>query len=235
MGEFFVILLIVVGYFLFFSWILSHSDKRWSVSAMLFVALLVYGSVVCMCIAIGQYLGEMGLMLYGVAIVYSCLYGCWKIYTIFRERLKIKLSVLLMLIAYVVAVFYITIFMREEGSNNHVQMEVMHWAYSDDRGAFQHVAQNIAMFVPVGFLCALLPREDCQKRLVPGASFGLLLSVLIETSQLIFQFGSCDIDDILANFIGAAFGAGAVFIWEKRSMQKAKTNGAGKWTEDEQW
>ncbi len=170
MGEFFVILLIVVGYFLFFSWILSHSDKRWSVSAMLFVALLVYGSVVGMCIAIGQYLGEMGLMLYGVAIVYSCLYGCWKIYTIFRERLKIKLSVLLMLIAYVVAVFYITIFMREEGSNNHVQMEVMHWAYSDDRGRFSMWRRILRCLCRSGSYARFCPGKTAEEA-CPGRFF----------------------------------------------------------------
>ena len=65
----------------------------------------------------------------------------------------------------------------------------------------QHMFLNVVLFVPVGLLYSVLPKK-CRKVFVPAISFGLMLSVLIETVQLLFEFGTCDIDDIISNFMG---------------------------------
>lgn len=223
MDLFLIILLIVAGYFILWSWIMSHTGRRWSVSTMLLVALVIYIPVLCMGMVLVQYLGNVGMTLYAVAAVYSCLYWPWKLYHIIAEKMEITLRILLFLAAYLLALLYITIFMRESGMSERLQMEVFHWIHTGRKDSFTHVFQNIVLFVPVGFLCAALPKTQ-QKVFVMSMSFGLLLSVLIETAQFVFRFGICDIDDIISNLAGAAIGAGIVSGWNRR---KAKSEVKG--------
>lgn len=206
MNLFLIILFVIAGYFALFGWIMARSDGRWSVSALLLVTLLVYLPVVCAGIVAAEYLGEAGLMLYGAAAVYCCLYWIWKIYRAIQEPPGWNWKVFSILAAYLAAVFYIAVFMRESGMDDRVQMEVFHWVSAGEEGAFRHVCLNVALFMPIGFLCAVLPKEE-RAVFVPAVSFGLLLSVLIETIQLFGHFGTCDIDDILSNFLGAVAGA----------------------------
>lgn len=108
--------------------------------------------------------------------------------------------------------------MRESGTNSQVQMYVMNWLFaSKESGAvesFDHVLLNAAMFVPIGILFSLAADED-RGAFISAASFGMLVSVIIETGQLIFHYGTCDIDDIISNTAGAAIGALIITIWQK--------------------
>lgn len=201
MNLFLIVILVVAGYFALFSWVMARSDNRWSISVMLLVTLLVYAPIVCIGIVTAQYLEELGLMLYGIAIVYCCLYWGWKIYGFVLEKPELRIRILLAMISYMLAVFYITVFMRESGTDNRVQMEAFHWINAEDGETLQHMFLNVVLFVPVGLLYSVLPKK-CRKVFVPAISFGLMLSVLIETVQLLFEFGTCDIDDIISNFMG---------------------------------
>ena len=208
-----VILLIVSGYFAFFGWIMARSNARWSVSAILAVALLVYTPVICLVVVLRQYLTGIGLILYSVAVIYSVLYWICGIFFLIHKKTKIRFRVLLLLIAYLIAVFYITVFMREGGATNRVQMEVFHWLQNVQNT--RHMLLNITLFLPVGLLFAVL-FQNRTNVLWMSASFGLLISVLIETIQLVFKFGLCDIDDIITNYIGAVIGAGIVTVWNQK-------------------
>lgn len=66
--------------------------------------------------------------------------------------------------------------------------------------AFRNIVGNIAAFVPIGILIPLLRRD-----LSLGTTFfvGLLLSAGIELTQYFTGLGSCDIDDIILNVLGA--------------------------------
>ena len=215
-------LLIVAGYFVLFAWIMSRSGNRWSVTIMLLVSLVVYIPVICIGAVFRQYLGEMGILLYGIAAVYSCLYWLWKLYRLAVEKPEIRLRVLLLLAAYLVAVLYLTVFMRESGETERIQMQVFHWIRPENGYDFSHAFQNMILFVPAGFLCSALPKTE-RKVFIMGSSFGLLLSVIIETAQLFFRFGLCDIDDILSNFAGAVVGAGIVAMWTRIRFSQKKT------------
>lgn len=221
MDLFLILLLIVAGYFALFAWIMSRAGSRWPVSVILLVSLVVYIPVICTGAVFRQYLEETGILLYGIAAVYSCLYWLWKLYRLAVEKPKIRLRVLLLFVAYLLAVLYLTVFMRESGETERIQMEVFHWMRPENGYDFSHAFQNMILFVPAGFLCAALPKTE-RKVFVMGCSFGLLLSVIIETAQLFFRFGLCDIDDILSNFAGAVIGAGIVAIWNRMSFSREK-------------
>ncbi len=211
-----LILLIVAGYFGLLIWIMSHAGRRWATTVLLVAALIVYCPLICLVMALRQYLEEIGLVLYGAAAIYCCLFWLWEIYSLLRERRQIRMRVLFLLAAYLLAVLYITVFMREGGADGRIQMEVFHWLAEGRMGASRHAMLNTALFLPIGFLGAFVFVTRRRAALM-SASFGLLCSVLIETTQLLFQYGQCDIDDILTNFAGAAVGAGlAVFLRRKQ-------------------
>lgn len=76
------------------------------------------------------------------------------------------------------------------------------------KAVFQ-VVFNIAFFVPLGFIAGRLLRL----RFVPSVLLGMATSMFIETAQLTGLFGiypyayrCCDVDDVAANTLGAAFG-----------------------------
>lgn len=212
MGLFFVILLLFFGYFGTVCLIMSRADRRWPVTAMMAAALLIYGPLVGIVLAAFRYLGEMGLVLYGFGAVYSGVYWLWKAGHAAREGIQVRPAVAVTLAAYCLALFYITIFIRRDVVNTEIQMEIFHWIV-EDSGAVRHFLQNIALFIPLGLLTALLPGR--KPACAAGVSLGLLFSVCIETIQLVFSMGTCDIDDIISNTLGALLGAGAVFIWDR--------------------
>ena len=169
--------------------------------------------------AAGSYLGELGLLLYGIAILYSILYWIWKLWRAFEKRPRLRSG------GYwspwrstPLAVLYIAVFMRRGVSDRRVQMEVFHWMAEKNGDAFRHFLQNTAMFVPVGLMAGLLSDGGSRRgSLAPGVSYGLLLSVCIETIQLAFHMGTCDVDDIIANFLGALAGAAAASLWNRKA------------------
>ncbi|MCD8357061.1 MAG: VanZ family protein [Clostridia bacterium] len=69
-----------------------------------------------------------------------------------------------------------------------------------DAVAFRNLAGNILAFVPIGILVPLLRRD-----LSLGFTFcvGFALSAAIELTQYFTGLGSCDIDDLILNVLGA--------------------------------
>lgn len=221
MGSFFIMLVIVAGYFVFVSIAMSRADNKRELSRIAFIALLIYACVVGMIIAIGQYLGEMGLLLYTVALLYSIFFLVWKIYCLLKEKPRIQIGVLVIFISYLLAVLYITTFMRESGSNDQIQMEVMNWLKEGSVESFDHIVLNIAMFVPIGVIFPYIT-DRYYRKMISSISFGILFSTAIETGQLVFRYGTCDIDDILSNSLGALIGAAiaAVGMRMKQKFEK---------------
>ena len=62
---------------------------------------------------------------------------------------------------------------------------------------------NILLFVPIGFLVGLIANKY---RLMYAVLVGLFVSETIECSQLIWQRGTFDVNDLMNNTIGAMVG-----------------------------
>lgn len=121
---------------------------------------------------------------------------------------------------YFCVVAYVTIFMRI-GS---VDKSVLTTPFDDlqeafvqrDPAAAQHFFLNVALFVPFGYLIPATNPKYLRK-----CSFammgGLVISAVIEGCQMLFQLGQSDVDDILANTLGAVIGyVLARFLWQVR-------------------
>ena len=74
--------------------------------------------------------------------------------------------------------------------------------------------------MPVGFLLPVVIKAK-HKYLITMA-LSLLLTVFIETLQLITKCGSFEVDDIINNFIGAVIGTMLYALCSK--LLKSKTN-----------
>jgi glycopeptide antibiotics resistance protein len=68
---------------------------------------------------------------------------------------------------------------------------------------------NILLFVPIGILVGLISPKG---KLLLSTFVGLFLSETIECSQLIWQRGTFDVNDLLNNTLGAFLGGLVVVV-----------------------
>lgn len=80
-----------------------------------------------------------------------------------------------------------------------------YWNYRDQLGmlSFTNLAGNILVFVPFGFLAAMSSRKRSFLR---TSLDGFLLSLMVETFQLLTMVGSFDVDDLILNTFGVMLG-----------------------------
>lgn len=108
---------------------------------------------------------------------------------------------IILFICYVLFIFYMTLFFRENGSQQYEFK--LFWSYlqffeSPTLGL--EVLNNIWLFIPFGALLCSLKKK---KRVL---LFAIALSVFIEGMQYIFGLGLCELDDIIGNSLGAWLG-----------------------------
>ena len=94
--------------------------------------------------------------------------------------------------------------------------------------AFEQMALNVLLFVPLGIFARLLWRRG----FVGAVVLGFACSLLIEVTQLTanwgtapFQYRIFDVDDLMTNTTGAALGwiAGALFVALRASARRSET------------
>lgn len=84
--------------------------------------------------------------------------------------------------------------------------------------ALENLLGNIFAFSPLGFLLPLL-FEKCNKiKNIFLISFWI--SFFIETIQVTFSLGSCDIDDLILNVLGSLLGFGIYYLFKDFAKRK---------------
>ena len=109
------------------------------------------------------------------------------------------------LCVYLAVLFTITFLSREHGSRSEVlDMKLFStWGINDRNNAL--VVENMLLFLPFGILYCW--NSHRKKKLLRCTLLGALISLGIETMQLITGRGYFQIDDILTNTLGALIGA----------------------------
>lgn len=135
-----------------------------------------------------------------------------------RGTTKIQKICWVVFIFYLIGITYYTIFAeslgREPSAENEARYNLIFfneirrfWIYRKQLGVrafLLNVAGNVLAFMPCGFL---LPAISRRCRWVYGAvPVGLLISFLIECTQLVFRVGSFDVDDLFLNTLGVFLG-----------------------------
>ena len=79
------------------------------------------------------------------------------------------------------------------------------WNYRDQLGmlAVMNLVGNVAIFVPLGFLGAMVRK---RRSFIRTSLDGFLFSLLVEIFQFVAKVGRFDVDDLILNTIGAMLG-----------------------------
>ncbi len=87
-----------------------------------------------------------------------------------------------------------------------------------------NIAGNFAAFVPGGMLLPMIHQKF--RRAVFCIPAGFLISFFIECTQVVFRIGSFDVDDLVLNTLGAAFGyvLYVLIAYIKKCAGKKKTD-----------
>lgn len=148
-------------------------------------------------------------VIYGVLVVLVCLLLVFFFVSCSRDREHMHRGYMIAFLIYFGAVLYLTILMRI-GS---MDTSIITTAFDDlfeavttrDAALVNHMMSNIILFIPFGILIPLMNpyRFHSWSFVFLG---GLMTSTVIEGIQMICRLGQADVDDIIANVMGALLG-----------------------------
>lgn len=119
------------------------------------------------------------------------------------KRFWWRLLSFLIFVVYFYCILQLTIISRKVGHFGGIDWRFLaRWSESDDQKAF--LIANIIMFVPFGILLPMMGKWT--KHILVSLPIAITCSVGIETIQLKYQLGYCQLDDVAANSLGFLVG-----------------------------
>lgn len=125
---------------------------------------------------------------------------------------------LIALIFYLIIVFFFGVLNRDSGTSNTVKLDLF-WGYNNPtKSIYRDNIINIASFVPIGLMTGMVFK---RYRIIKALLVGMLVSLVIEFSQLFWHRGVFDVDDLFNNAVGALTGGLIVALMVKvRDLRK---------------
>ena len=201
-------LLLLFGYYYIYRLFLKRTASKTTLPIAALILFLIYAAISAVLIVVFNRYGSPRTTLLLLLVLMSMIGLCVLLYYFLTYVHQIRAIPALLLLLYLGVVSYITVFSREKGSQNDILLDFSYVSRAiRERSLFwlQHPLLNVGLFLPVGFLfTAVYPKKLNQAGLV--IPFGLMLSVMIETSQMILHNGQCDLEDLITNALGAYLG-----------------------------
>ncbi len=173
------------------------------------VALLFFYSVAAaaFCLIIHSY-GGMELLLPALMLLAACFMGATAFRRFSRCRSFRSLLMAVLLVLWLIAALLITLFSREqqEGVSILLKLDALKDAARlNSWDPISHFLLNMLLFLPLG---VLLPLTDMELRpaFVETLAAAVFLTAAIESMQLVLRLGQVDVEDLLANVLGAMIG-----------------------------
>lgn len=91
-----------------------------------------------------------------------------------------------------------------------IRRYLTYWRVLGVRSVFLNLAGNVIGFMPFGALLPIMVRDVRKPWKVALLSFEI--SAIIEVSQLLFQVGCFDVDDMILNTLGGFLGYGVFWV-----------------------
>ncbi len=203
-----IVIVLLCGYFFLFQAVASHAASRSSIPMLAVVLLMVYLLVSLPLVMILRQMGGLGFAFLALLILASVIGVMFFLRFLFKNFRQLNKGMLSLFLLYLLMTAYITIFSRR----GQVQTDILLKFDSIEEAVrlrslqpLQHLWLNVAMFVPIGMLFpAVCPRY--LNRMSCVFPLGMLLSTMIETTQLMLRIGQCDLEDLVANTAGACIG-----------------------------
>lgn len=105
---------------------------------------------------------------------------------------------------YVTGLLYITLFMRYVGMRREIDLIPFHFIKIYQRD-FVLFVENIILFIPMGMFL-----QAYKKNTKFAIGCAIVISLMIELLQYVFCCGKTEVDDVMANVIGAIIGCSII-------------------------
>lgn len=134
-----------------------------------------------------------------------------------RMKRKYYLNVLLI---YNAIVFFFTVLNRDNIiCRKPVRLDLFQGYIKPIADNYNEIIVNIVLFIPIGLLIGFITYRFRIAKVLLG---GLMVSLTIECSQLIWEKGIFDVDDLFNNTLGALIG-GMIAVAVVRIMERKNT------------
>lgn len=138
-----------------------------------------------------------------MVLVWAALMHCIRRAAGFRRRLNMVL-----LLAAVAGVLYLTVFSRESRDAELVLIPFYSfWEAKEQPEMYRSMLMNLFLFVPVGLVMPFALPQHVSCKIVITVVFAAMLSGGIEIVQYVWGLGRCEVDDVIMNALGAGVGA----------------------------
>lgn len=203
-----VSILLMCGYLMVVQISAQNIYNRRMLPILAAVEFILYSLVVGAVIWLYYLYGKDPLIIFGALLIAGLLVLVLLINELVRNWSRINKVVLVLFVIYAVCVCYLTIMGRETKAHSTINVvpfqRIMKQLEKGDQQMLNHLFLNVLMMVPFGILVPLI-HERLNKFSYAFLS-GMMVSIVIETVQLVFRLGECDIDDVISNTLGAAIG-----------------------------
>lgn len=202
-----IVILLLCGYFYLFQAVARRAASRASIPLLAVVLLGVYLLISLPLVLIISQMGGMSFAFLSLLIL-AAFFGVYAFISFVVKNFRAcNKTALVLFLLYLLMVSYITVFSRR----GKVQTDIL-LSFDSIREAvnrrslepLQHLWLNIVMFVPIGALFAAI--HPSLARVSTVLPLGMLLTTIIETAQLLMRNGQCDLEDLVANTVGALLG-----------------------------
>ena len=203
-----MVVLLVAGYLFLLKATASRMPNGRPTLMLSGILLGIYATIVIPLLIILNQMGNSNFVLLAIIIMLSACVLLIAIYGLFRDFWQIRKRFLLLFLIYLLAVGYVTLFSRSEGHSRAIllRFDSIHDAVQQKSlEPLRHVFLNAIMFIPIGILLPPINDEKLDSFMFVGA-LGLSLSTAIEATQMLLRIGQCDVEDIVANTVGAVLG-----------------------------
>lgn len=137
------------------------------------------------------------------------------------EKMSVRSYCRIVLLIYILGIVYYAVVSRSFVAESNVRLDLFQGYRHPIDHSYKDIVSNIALFIPFGILVGMIYR---RYRVVVAFVAGLLLTLAIECSQLIWHRGTFDVDDLFNNTVGAVIGG--LFAMMVNRMIRSKKFGS---------
>ena len=211
-------ILLLCGYIYLLQIVLKRSANKNAAPFIAVFLLAIYGVAAAVLLFALSAMGSSEMTVMGLLLLIAAGVLTAAVFGAIRSFRQLKKGMLAMFLIYLLGVAYITIFSRDVKTGDTLIQMAPFAAFTQKRAnsaeMINHMLLNVGMFVPLGLLFPLIyPEKLSHWGYILG--IGLTGTVLIETTQLLLRLGVCDIDDIIANTLGAVVGYVIYLIYRR--------------------
>lgn len=203
-----IVILLVCGYAAMLQYVYKHTANRGVMPVLAVLLLGIYGGISAVVVMTLKNMGGWNMALTGTLVLGASIMLVLALGFLMKNFRVINKGWTAMLFVYILVVAYLTMFSRDGKNSTDIIVDfpsIREVIETRSLDPLNHMFLNVVMFVPIGFLLVMVDPEKLD-RFALAVAVSAMLSVTIESVQLLLRLGQCDLEDIVANTLGGAVG-----------------------------